>query len=212
MIRNSEIRPLTTVYLPVLATVHQTAFPDSAISRLGSEATRRYYDWLLTGPHPEAFRVGLFIEDELIGYCFGGHFNGAVSGYLQRNRTFLFWQIATHPWLIFNPLFRERLQQGIRLFRFLRQPPSPPVIHWSELVQPYFGILAIATHRDWQGQGVGKQLMAVAETEARARQCRHMRLSVHPSNDRAIRFYESLAWQKEIQNGQWGGVMFKKLN
>lgn len=211
MIHNREIRPLTTADLPVLVTIHQTAFPDSAITRLGQEAIKRYYHWLLSGPHPEAFRIGLFDDNQLLGFCFGGRFNSATGGFLQRNRFFIVWRVITHPWLIFNPLFRERLQAGIKLLRFLSLRVSSSVILWSELAQPAFGILAIATHPDWQGKGVGKQLMSVAETEAHQRRCRQMRLTVHPGNEKAVRFYERLGWQKETKDGKWGGIMYKKL-
>lgn len=106
--------------------IHQLAFPQSAMTHLGSEATKRYYDWLLTGPHPDAFCIGLECELTLVGFCFGGRFNAATGGFLQKNRTFLIGRVLTHPWLVFNPLFRERLTLGVTILRRLRRAQSPP--------------------------------------------------------------------------------------
>lgn len=41
----------------MVAGVHVAAFPSSALTRLGSEAVRRYYLWQIEGPHVQRFRV-----------------------------------------------------------------------------------------------------------------------------------------------------------
>ncbi|MBK9054034.1 MAG: GNAT family N-acetyltransferase [Chloroflexi bacterium] len=76
-------------------------------------------------------------------------------------------RVLTHPWLVFNPLFRERLTLGLTILRRLRRTQPAPPVAWSELAKPSFGILAIATHPACQGQGVGKRLMVAAESWAR---------------------------------------------
>lgn len=78
-----QTKSLTTSDLPHIVRVHRAAFPDSALTKLGSEAVRRYYLWLLIGPH-DAVNVGAFdLENVLVGFCFGGKFRGALSGFLQ---------------------------------------------------------------------------------------------------------------------------------
>jgi len=211
MIIKSEIKLLTTADLPVLVTIHQTAFPDSAITRLGQEAIKRYYHWLLSGPHPEAFRIGLFNDNQLLGFCFGGRFNSATGGFLQQNRFFIAGRVLTHPWFIFNPLFRERIKAGFFILRRIRQSRSTSTIAWQELANPSFGILAIATHPSFHGQGIGKCLMIAAEEQAQQKGFRQMHLTVNPHNYRAVGFYEGLGWQKQKTDDVWHGVMRKNL-
>lgn len=68
-----------------VAKVHKRAFPESALSKLGLEATRRYYEWQLLGPH-DTYAIGVFENDLLLGFCFGGVFRGALNGFLNKNK------------------------------------------------------------------------------------------------------------------------------
>ena len=119
--RNSQ--PLILSDLPEVTDVHLAAFPDSALTHLGREAVRRYYEWQIVGPH-DALNIGAFDDERLIGFCFGGVFRGALGGFLEKNRTFLILRVLTHPWLLFNSLFRERASFAVqRLFK--RRAPHP---------------------------------------------------------------------------------------
>lgn len=208
---NRHLQILQSVDLSSIVAIHQRAFPDSAMTRLGNEAVRRYYEWLICGPHPEAFRLGLFEGLSLCGFCFGGRFNGATGGFLQRNRLFLIWRVMTNPWLITNPLFRDRIKSALLILRRLGRASAIPPVSWQELANPSFGILAIATHPGYQGQGVGRQLMNAAEGAAREKGFRQMHLTVHPDNHQAVRFYENLGWIRKNEEDQWKGLMRKKL-
>ena len=77
-----EIRNLEAKDLPYVAAVHVAAFPDSALTMLGTEVVRRYYEWQLTGPHDIA-ALGAFAGAGVEGYCFGGVFRGAMSGFFN---------------------------------------------------------------------------------------------------------------------------------
>ena len=199
--------------LPRVSEIHLAAFPDSALTMLGAEAVRRYYEWLITGPH-ECVALGASIEADLLGFCFAGVFRGALSGFLRRNRAFLFGRILTHPWLTRNPIFRERAALGFRtLRRFGAQPPCPPTAPAREELKPAspFGILGIGVHPEAHGQGLGRALMFEAERTARRRDFKEMQLTVQMSNHRAISFYESLSWEKTLLQGIWHGEMRKPL-
>lgn len=210
MISNRHARSLQQNDLIAISAIHLRAFPDSAITQLGNEAIKRYYEWLIIGPHPEACQMGLFTGKTLLGFYLGGRFNGAMTGFLQHNRSFLARRILTHPWLLFNPIFRERLKAGLLILKRLRKPLPAP-ISWEALAKPSFGILAIATHPDYQGQGVGRELMHIAEEYALEKGYRQMHLTVHPNNDQAIHFYEGLGWQRCYSEGRWRGIMEKRL-
>jgi ribosomal protein S18 acetylase RimI-like enzyme len=205
-----EIRSLCQQDLPAVARVHLLAFPDSALTALGAEAVRRYYEWQLNGPH-DVSALAAFCEDEMAGFCFGGIFRGAMSGFLQKNRDYLTWRVVTHPWLVANPLFRNRLINGLRVLRRFsksRQTNQPKPVN----KKPSFGILSIAVNPKFQGKGAGKLLMVESEAIARRKGFEKMNLTVSADNHQAIRFYESLGWQKVMRENTWPGEMVKVLS
>ena len=206
MAEEIQLRNLTPDDLPAVAEAHLAAFPHSALTRLGREAVRRYYEWQLLGPH-EAVALGAFQNERLAGFCFGGYFRGALSGFLKQHQAYLAWRVATHPWLIASPLFRDRLTTGWQVWKRKPAPvqPAPPAAS-----RP-FGILAIAVHPARQQGGVGRLLMLEAEEAARRFGTREMRLTVDTDNQNAIRFYEGLGWRKSPPDAAWSGTMLKTL-
>lgn len=208
------IRQIEPSHLSQVATVHLAAFSDSALTKLGREAVRRYYEWQIIGPH-DGLNIGAFVGGDLVGFCFGGIRRGALGGFLERNRAFLIRRVMTHPWLLTNPLFRERAQFAVkRLFgRFITKRKQAPQLAAVNVVQqvPAFGILSIAVDPKYQGHGASQLLMEYSETEARKRGFARMHLTVHPSNTRAVRFYEKMGWQRDTVDGEWEGSMSKVL-
>lgn len=209
-----NIRPLTVGDLPEVARVHIQAFPESALTKLGREAVRRYYEWLITGPH-EALNIGAYDQDNLLGFCFGGVFRGAMGGFLEKNRVFLVYRVVSHPWLLVNPLFRERARFAVsRLYkRFLpgRRREAPKSTAAKPKQPSSFGILSIAVAPQYQGSGVAQLLMEYSERIAIERGFVRMGLTVHPSNKRAVRFYEKMGWQRDMNDGRWDGHMSKVI-
>ncbi len=203
------IRKLDPTDLPGVAVVHMAAFPESALTMLGAEAVRRYYEWQLSGPH-DSDSLGAFLGTEVVGFCVGGIFRGALSGYLRKHRMFLAWRVLTHPWLITNPIFRDRLNFVISIWKpSAKSPASIPPVH-PKAIKSY-GILSIGVHPKCQGLGIGKLLMRTSEEVARRREFSAMDLSVHTDNQQAIKFYESLNWEKDFSDGVWSGGMKKSL-
>jgi ribosomal protein S18 acetylase RimI-like enzyme len=203
------VRELSQVDLPQVVAIHVEAFPNSAITSLGPEAIRRYYSWILDGPH-DAKLTGAWIGTTLVGFCAAGVFRGAMNGFLRANRRYLAMQIARHPRLLLSPLIRDRLQLAARVtLRFSglarARPPAGPSS------PPSFGILSIATARRARGAGAGRALMAEAEARARTHGFRTMNLTVHPDNQRALQFYENLGWTRRHENGVWRGGMQRLL-
>jgi ribosomal protein S18 acetylase RimI-like enzyme len=207
MIRNLLLSDLANI-----AKVHCRAFPDSALTKLGLEPVRRYYEWQLTGPH-DAVNIGIFDNTTLIGFCFSGVFRGAMGGFLEKNRSFLIRQVATHPWLLLNPLFRERVAFAFkRVFQRKKTSTQQPRIETtSQKPAPSFGILSIAVSPEHQGSGAARLMMEYVEQVAIERGFTSMGLTVHPSNTRAVRFYEKIGWQKDQVSGLWSGRMSKNL-
>jgi ribosomal protein S18 acetylase RimI-like enzyme len=172
------------------------------------EAVRRYYEWQLIGPH-DAVALGAFIDDRLVGFCFGGTFRGALSGFLQKNRSFLAWHIVKHPWLVMNPLIREKVTNALKLLKKKQANHEIPLSLVQETSERSFGILSIAVEPKHHGLGIGKLLMKQAEHHARELGFTKMNLTVQPNNTQAIYFYERIGWVKTPQDGAWNGSMRK---
>lgn len=208
------IRRLTETDLDAVAAVHINAFPDSALTKLGREAVRRYYEWQMVGPH-DSVCIGAFENENLLGFCFGGVFKGALGGFLEKNRAFLVREVLKRPWLLTNSLFRERAQFAVkRVFgklRFRRASQVANPVTSQRTTKRHFGILSIAVDPKYQGRGAAQLLMEYSERIALEQGFNRMGLTVHPSNGRAVRFYEKVGWMKEPVHGKWTGRMSKSI-
>ncbi len=191
--------------------VHMEAFPDSALTKLGAEAVRRYYEWQFVGPH-DMVPLGAYIGGEMQGFCFGGIFRGALSGFLNKNRSYLALSVLKKPWLLTNPIFRDHLLAGVRNLKPAAAKTPPAETPSAPEPRP-FGILSIAVNPTCQGSGVGKLLMRESEAIARQRGFQKMRLTVSADNQQAISFYERGGWKKVLREDEvtWQGRMEKAL-
>ena len=63
--------------------------------------------------------------------------------------------------------------------------------------EPQAWVYDLSVRRDWWGQGLGRELMRVAEDFARSLGLRWIGLGVTASNLRALGFYEEIGYQKE---------------
>jgi ribosomal protein S18 acetylase RimI-like enzyme len=203
-----EIRPLLESDLVKVTHIHLVAFPMSALTRLGANAVERYYRWLLLGPH-KALCIGAFMDGALAGFCFGGKFRGATSGFLQKNRWYLVGLVLTHPWLVLNPFFCQRLQEGLHGLRHAWQN-TKATIEERRKKRNSFSLLAIATDPLLQKMGIGSALMSRAEIYAIEQNYQEMGLSVHTGNLPALGFYKSLGWRVKQEGGE-NTIMIKTL-
>jgi ribosomal protein S18 acetylase RimI-like enzyme len=207
-----DIHPLTNTDLKSVAQVHMLAFPDAALTKLGTEAIRRYYLWQLDGPH-DSIGIGAFADTQLAGFCFAGVFQNAETGFLLKNRSYLLWRFMTHPWFLNNEMVRSRVNSYLQEIRiFTKRKRNPVELPTAPSIEK-FGILSIAVHPDYQRLGVGNLLMQKIEEFARAKGFSSMRLSVHPNNLKAVLFYEKLGWRKvSAPEDEWLGFMTKDLH
>jgi ribosomal protein S18 acetylase RimI-like enzyme len=208
------IRELELGDLPGVALVHMLAFPGGGLMMLGAEVMRRYYEWQLIGPH-EACALGAFMGKELAGFCFGGVYNGAMSGFLSRNKGYLAVLVLTHPWLLTNPIFRERLGRVRGILKrgraSVKKAPDKSAESTASPPQRTYRIQVIAVSPQYQGRGLGKRLLIESERVAIERGYEEMGLCVHVDNSQAIGCYESLRWERAVNDANWDGQMRKRL-
>lgn len=206
-----SLRPLSTTDIDDIVKIHCAAFPRAALTNLGTQAVMRYYLWQLEGPHDENFAFGVTRNGVLLGFCFGGIHPAAISGFLEKNKTFLAWHIATRPWLIANPLFRDKINNGLKILKKVMRRSTKQNSSSHPGYKRPFDILSIAVHPKAQGLGLGQRMMEEAELVARQSGFHVMSLFVQPDNAQAIRFYEAGGWEKRTHQGVWRGVMEKWL-
>jgi len=203
----ATIRNLTPEDLGEVARIHRCAFPRSVITQLGEEATKRYYDWLLTGPHDCTAR-GIIIGGRLRGYFFAGKFRGALSGYLQRNRVYLSIRVLLTPQVMASEEMREKVRAGARIVLWRRSndkgPACLPRLNSC-------GLLSIAVDPALQGRGLGLQLLQDCEAYAREKGFEAMHLTVKVDNIPAMHLYLRARWLKVVENSEWRGRMEKDL-
>lgn len=202
-----EILGLIREDLPEVARIHRLAFPGSALTALGDEAVRRYYLWQIDGPH-DCTALKATVDGRISGFCFSGVFRGALGGFLQAHRNYLALRVLTHPWLIANPFFRDRLLSGLRVLR--RGSAAPPARPEQQKPDSY-AILSIAVDPAGHGRGIGRALMLAAESDATNRGFKRMHLTVDPDNTVAIRFYEGLGWRRLQAGDVWTGAMTREI-
>lgn len=204
-----QIEPLNLGQLDEVAKIHREAFPESAITKLGQEAIRRYYLWLLDGPH-DRVALGALVNGQLVGFILGGVFRGALQGYLRRNKFFLARQVLLQPWLLSNEIFRDRLRLGWRSLLRKRKPTSSSEPAGPTKV-PKFGFLSYAVHPEHRG-AAGLMLLYEAERIAREQKVSEITLTVHTDNHRLATMYERMGYRKTEENGVWRGSMLKTLS
>ncbi len=213
--RVSDIRfqSLTPEQLPDLVRIHAAAFPESALTRLGNDAVRCYYQWQFEGPHQAAY-LGAWVDGVAAGFCIGGVFQGALSGFLARYRWRLGWRLLVQPWLWANAEVRAAVGLAVRrlLARVVPSPAAPtaPATE-NESRAPAFGILALAVLPEFRRHRLGSRLMQALEEEARRRGFREMILTVNPRNTPAVAFYDRLGWERVSAGNIWQGTMRKSL-
>jgi ribosomal protein S18 acetylase RimI-like enzyme len=155
----------------------------------------------MRGPH-EAYVFGATIDGKLAGFCFSGVFPSAIAGYMRQNWAFLAWRLVTHPSLLRNPFFAERLQRALHV---LFQSKTPPATN-GRSKRP-FDILSIAVDPSVQRMGLGELMMERARALAAENGFHVMTLMVNTENQQAVRFYEKIGWERALMNGEWRGNM-----
>ena len=211
MIIKSEIpyhwRKIEIDDLPQVTLIHRKAFPKAALTQLGVESIKRYYEWQLTGPH-NCFPIGVFDKSQmLLGFCFAGVFKGTLSGFINKNKYYLVMQLISHPWLLMNPVIKDRIKIALHT---LKKKPIKINPNKIVVIEKSFGILSIAVDPEKKGLGIGKFLMKVVENEALKNGYNHMHLTVEPQNIEAVHFYEHCGWEMILgEQGIWNGRMEK---
>lgn len=212
--------PLSGGDIGDVASIHIEAFPESALTRLGPRAVRRYYQWQFSGPHPDPVALGAWRDGQLVGFLVGGARHRAVAGFTCSSPGTLAAGLIAHPAVVrcvAVPKVRalaRAMRHGRKTARAAPGSPEQAPVAGRDGEAPTpsrsFGVLSVAVAGPWQGTGVADELLGTAEREARRRGFSRMNLSVNVDNGRAVGFYEKHGWQRSPTSA-WDGKMTKAL-
>lgn len=206
------LRQLKKEDLQKIAFVHLKAFPDSALTKLGSDVVIRYYQGLLSGPYL-CYAIGSFNESQLIGFSFAGEFQGSTSNFLKNNKKLLVKKVLLKPWLVFNSLILDRMLLSIKLLKKISKKVTVPKNQVSHPTSPQksLGILSIAVVPEMQNHGIGRTLLISSEDYAKTLGYNTIYLTVHTDNIPSVIFYENNGYKRVLSEGNWRGLMHKEL-
>lgn len=195
---------------PSVADIHMQAFKESFLSLLGRDLVIKYYEWQTAAPN-DCSPIGAFYRDELIGFCFAGDFPDTELGFIRHNTGLILTQLMKNPAIILQQSFLEKFRYVLGTAWDTIKTAARRKVQ-STKRERKFGILAIAVDPKYRSAGVGRLLMAEAEKIAAEQGYKKMRLSVHPGNIRAVRFYEQSGWHRVFTGSTvWQGYMEKEI-
>ena len=82
--KNIQVKSLEKCDLDQVADIHLLSFPDSMLSKFGHKAILRYYQWQVTPPN-QCYAFGVFIHNDLKGFCFAGSLRNAEIYFIREN-------------------------------------------------------------------------------------------------------------------------------
>lgn len=166
----------------ILSHIHLTAFKDFFLTTLGNSFLKTYYSSALKSA--ESIAIGAVNQnDQIVGFCVGCT---QAKGYHMR--------------LIKQNLFQFLLQGIVILF-------SNPSALWrlakniekNKITDDngnYAELLSIAVSPDAKGSGIGKEMIAKFEAEAKAKGCIKVALTTdYYNNDDVIAFYKKSGYE-----------------
>lgn len=170
--------------LRAVADLYQRAVPTSTLGRLGPDAVARFLDHQLRLDGVEGFVVGP--PGRPIGALVGGRFGRGTSEFVRAHAGFLALQVVRHPTVLAHAgaVVAVRVGAG-SLLRPRRGPERPDRVPAGS-----YGVLVLAVDPDHQGRGLGRALLEAAEGSARTQGFRALHLTVNPTLDASLRFYQ----------------------
>lgn len=193
-------------HLDDVAAIHVTAFTDSAVTRFGPGAVRRYYRMHQQRGHLPTF-LAVIEGDRMLGFVCGGRVGEPFRPFVMRHWPFLVWYVLTHPQIVFDRQVLARVPRLIGLIAgaFRRKEPAD-----DTRSADHFVLLSIATDPAAQRSGVGSVLIDAFETSAERAGVDEVQLWVTPTNTTALSFYLNRGWSK-AGGEPWDGEMRKTL-
>lgn len=205
------IRMINEDDLDQVVRIHKNAFPNSLLSQFNDKTVNKYYRLQMAFPN-KCYPLGVFQEERLIGFCFGGEFRDMKLAFIRSTLFSILWTLLKKPSIFFTSQYRIRI---LGIVNSLKRKIVKKKFLKGEISKPHskrFGILSIAVDPSFQGVGAGRMLAEEIERLAIRDGYDKISLNVHIDNHNAIQFYGFLGYQKILNKDQlWHGLMIKFL-
>jgi ribosomal protein S18 acetylase RimI-like enzyme len=180
-----------------MARVHERAFPEYPLTRLGTPVIEKFYAEFCHHPFDHGVVARLAESGPVIAF---------VVGTSEPSRHFRAFYLRSLPAVIVGLLRRysrdPTLREGIRRRFNRRNPGSRP-----DRMCP-MRLLSIAVDPAYQGTGAARAVAGRFEAIVRGAGHSRLGLSVRPENGRAIAFYRKTGW--EMTHRSEAGIWFEK--
>lgn len=207
---NTTIRQLSIDDVHAVARVHMISFPRAVLTRLGSDVVVAYYRALFDGEN-DLYATGAFDDDSgaLLGFVIGGILSDLAGTFVTQNWGLVAARLMRKPWLVVDPLFRDRVRRGLRAFRRKRGRSRPRGTRRNNR----HVVLSLAVDPSARNHGVARSLMLDQEAHARVTGRTILSLTVARDNHAAIGLYERLGYERHLETpgNVWRGQMRKAV-
>lgn len=169
-----------------IAVLHIECFPDYFLTRLGLSLLAKYYKEFITIDN--IFLIS--VEDSKVNGLLVGTPSSAVgrNGFIRKNLIALLLRML---WLCikFDKETWKRVFGLINSFRILQNANNKAK---NNQINTEPSLLSICVSENYKGKGIAKKLMREFERQLVITGYHGYNLTVHKSNQRAIKFYEKL--------------------
>lgn len=172
------IAPLVREQAPQIAKIHFVSLPDNFLPSLGIDFLEKFYE-------------GIIEERGVFGYVDveGKKIRGFILGTDNMNDFFIK-ALKNNFFQLTHQLVLKILKKPIIIKKILETFLYP-----KKEVGPRAELIVIAVLKRWQGQGIGKRLIATLEKKFLQRKIKKYKLSVH-ADKKAVYFYEKLGYRR----------------
>lgn len=176
-----QIRPVGRDEILQVVAIHEQAFKDFFLTRLGPRFLQTYYMSLLQNPN--GLLLGVYEQDRLVAFAASTTRSAGFHSGLIKDNVIAFGKIGC--WLLFT-----RPAALIRLLRNLTKKSS------VDDMGEYAELLSIGVAVDRQGFGYGKKLLLATEKMCRQMKCSELSLTTDAlDNATALSFYEKQGYK-----------------
>lgn len=191
-----SVRIMRSSDLDQVIRIHIFQFPNSRSSQLGKPFLRRMYNWFIR--YQTKLALVAEYNHTVIGYVVG-----SIGGYGRNIFRYALPQIVigviSHPKMI---LRKETFSLWHSYIKGLLPRRSRKSTSQSLPDEINAALSSIAVDINYQGKGVGKELMQKFEAHAKELNANTASLTVEQDNPAAINLYESCGWTIDTQNEQ----------
>jgi|ERR1017187_298707 ribosomal protein S18 acetylase RimI-like enzyme len=180
-----------------LSELHMKAFKGSMNTRMGKKYVKDFIYWF--SQNESCITLKAVEKKRIIGYIVG-----APIGYGNKmNRDLLktgVWGILTHPSILLSKRFFKTILARFKLL--FQTNHNNSAANKFELRGKGISLIGIGVDPEYNGFGIGQNLISAFEKKATQLGMSYMRLSVYDNNLRALRLYERSGWSKLTNDGK----------